>query len=144
MDEPILNQINITVSEPIVSEVISEVISEPIVSEVISEPIVSEVISEVITEQKKKGGRPKGSIIADAICRNPELKLEQKKKLNNTYKQTSSYTLSKIKTLSIKYNLNINSNENLTNNELKILLMDLKVNNLINRAKILKQNTLCI
>ena len=110
------------------------------------EPILNQIISVSVSEPifKKKGGRPKGSIIAAAICRNPELKLEQKKKLNATYQQTSSYTLSKIKTLSTKYNLNIILNENLTNNELKILLMDLKVNNLINRANILKKNTLSL
>ena len=98
--------------------------------EPITEPI-TEQITEPIANKNKKLGRPTGTFKTDAIYRNPELKAEHKRISNELYKQSNGYLKSKINVMATKYNLNIILTKTMTHDELKIILMDLKIRNII-------------
>ena len=112
----------------------------------ITPEITPEITSESTPEitPKRKSGRRKGSIIPNAICRNPELQIIQKQRLAATYKQSKCYILAKINTLTHKYNLNITFTNNETTEELNLLLNNIKINNLIERANLLKIKHKCL
>lgn len=94
---------------------------------------------EIIQPQKRKGGRPFGSIIATAVCHNPELKKQQKKDNNEKFKETTGYIKYKLKRLAKQYHLELDLNDEMTMDELNSKLNQIKSNNLTNRANKLKE-----
>lgn len=79
---------------------------------------------------KNKGGRPRGSINPNAICRNEILKKEQTKNANIKFAATQNYTIFKIKKLLKSNQLPIENNDELkkmTSDELDEYLINLKI-----------------
>ena len=82
---------------------------------------------------KNKGGRPKGSIIENAICRNPELKKLQKKQNNEDWKTTKSYIKTKIHSMEKRYNMERMDLKDMTEEQLNEILVKMKVKNVMNK-----------